>query len=202
MSVHYQHPILLIEFDQDKSFSLQVSSGSQASLGGKGRKGKAVLTRAQQALNDSKGVTLRNSPNELDIQAKLVLLTSAFPRLRIIWSSSPYATADIFADLKMNFEEPDAARVALVGLDEIADASDANQSAAATVTEQSFNLAPQDMLRSLPGVNTKNFRYVMNQVRDISDLCNLSSDEVHDLIGVEPGRQLCQFIKRDVKSIR
>ena len=34
------------------------------------------------------------------IQSKLVLLTLTFPRVRIIWSSSPYATAEIFKDLK------------------------------------------------------------------------------------------------------
>ena len=44
------------------------------------------------------------------IQAKLVLLTLTFPRVRIIWSSSPYATAAIFDDLKQHNFEPDAAK--------------------------------------------------------------------------------------------
>lgn len=79
MSIHYQHPILLIEFDQEKSFSLQ-------------------------SLNETKGGNPKNinkatKPSEIETQAKLVILTTSFPRLRVIWSSSPYATADIFADL-------------------------------------------------------------------------------------------------------
>lgn len=36
-----------------------------------------------------------------DISSKLVLLTLAFPKLRIIWSSSPHETAKIFLDLKV-----------------------------------------------------------------------------------------------------
>lgn len=36
-----------------------------------------------------------------DISSKLVLLTIAFPKLRIIWSSSPHETAKVFRDLKV-----------------------------------------------------------------------------------------------------
>lgn len=176
MCVHYQHPILLIEFDQDKSFSLK-------------------------STNDGKA-TGRNSGTELDVQAKLVLLTLAFPRLRIIWSSSPFATSDIFADLKQNFDEPDAAKVALVGLDDILEAEGGITSETTkradwqSSSEHSFNLGPQDLLRALPGVTTKNFRYIMSQVRDISDLCNMTQEELGELIGVEPARQLTRFIER------
>nr|CDI54021.1 related to RAD1-component of the nucleotide excision repairosome [Melanopsichium pennsylvanicum 4] len=178
MCVHYQHPILLIEFDQDKSFSLKSTSDGKPSA--------------------------RTANSDLDIQAKLVLLTSAFPRLRIIWSSSPYATSDIFADLKQNFEEPDAARVALVGLDDFLEAEGSSSTSSEVVrradwqssSEHSFNLGPQDLLRALPGVNTKNFRYIMSWVRDISDLCELSQEDLSELIGVEPARQLVRFIER------
>lgn len=176
MCVHYQHPILLIEFDQDKSFSLK-------------------------STNDGKS-SGRTANLELDIQAKLVLLTSAFPRLRIIWSSSPFATSDIFADLKQNFDEPDAAKVALVGLDDVLEAATGSSSEVVrhadwqSSSEHSFNLAPQDFLRALPGINTKNFRYVMSQVRDVSDLCEMSQEDLSELIGVEPARQLIRFIER------
>lgn len=177
MCVHYQHPILLIEFDQDKSFSLK--STNDVKPGG------------------------RSANADLDIQAKLVLLTSAFPRLRIIWSSSPYATSDIFADLKQNFDEPDAAKVALVGLEDVLEAEGGNITSEIvrradwqSSSEHSFNLGPQDLLRALPGVNTKNFRYIMSQVRDISDLCDLSQEDLSELIGVEPARQLTRFIER------
>ncbi|KAF9283234.1 hypothetical protein BGZ74_001972, partial [Mortierella antarctica] len=70
MAVHYAHPVLLIEFDQDKSFSLQDKNEIRADI----------------------SVT--------EISSKLVLLTLAFPTLRLIWSSSVHATVEIFEDLK------------------------------------------------------------------------------------------------------
>lgn len=36
-----------------------------------------------------------------DISSKLILLTMHFPRLRIVWSPSPYATAQLFEELKV-----------------------------------------------------------------------------------------------------
>nr|WJN24994.1 single-stranded DNA endonuclease [Tranzscheliella williamsii] len=172
MCVHYQHPILLIEFEQDKSFSLR--STVEARAGG------------------------RAAAAEMDVQAKLVLLTAAFPRLRLIWSSSPFATADIFADLKQNFDEPDAAKVALVGMDLDAErAPDHAPTAWRTASEHAFNLAPQDLLRALPGVNTKNYRYIMNHVRDLADLADMTLDELRQLVGAEPARHLARFLTTD-----
>ncbi|SPO26367.1 related to RAD1 - component of the nucleotide excision repairosome [Ustilago trichophora] len=180
MCVHYQHPILLIEFDQDKSFSLKSTNDGKQ------------MGRSAAASTD------------VDIQAKLVLLTSAFPRLRMIWSSSPYATSDIFADLKLNFDQPDANKVALVGLDDFFPPQDNNNNSSQIIQgsdwqsfdQHSFNLAPQDLLRALPGVTTKNFRYIMSKVKDFYDLCNLSQDDLADLIGLDPARQLIRFIER------
>ncbi|KAK0543291.1 DNA repair protein RAD16 [Tilletia horrida] len=191
MSIHYQHPILLIEFDQDKSFSLQSMSDMKANV--------RNLTRA-------------TTPNELDLQAKLVILTTAFPRLRVIWSSSPYATSDIFAELKQNYEEPNVEEVAAVGLAEANEggaeaasvSTTAGASAAATgstSSESVFNLTPQDMLRALPGITTKNYRYVMNQVRDLAELCAMSREEIQAVIGSEPGRVLHNFINRNMREL-
>lgn len=72
MSLHYEKPILLIEFDQNKSFSLQSVSDMKENI---------VLS---------------------DLSSKLVLLTLAFTKLRIIWSSSPHETAAVFKELKVN----------------------------------------------------------------------------------------------------
>lgn len=80
-----------------------------------------------------------------------MLLTLTFPRLRIIWSSSPYATSDIFADLKLNRDEPDAAIAGTVGADEVGDVGSGDR-------EATVNQTPQELLRSLPGiVSFRNF---------------------------------------------
>ncbi len=45
--------------------------------------------------------------SNVDITQKLQLLTICFPKLRLVWSPSPYATAQLFEELKQNRDEPD-----------------------------------------------------------------------------------------------
>lgn len=54
------------------------------------------------------------TPN--NIISKLSLLVLHFPRLRIIWSRSLHATAEIFTALKANQDEPDEAKAIRVGV--------------------------------------------------------------------------------------
>lgn len=54
------------------------------------------------------------TPN--NIISKLSLLALHFPRLRIVWSRSLHATAEIFASLKANQDEPDEAKATRVGV--------------------------------------------------------------------------------------
>ncbi|CAO1631937.1 unnamed protein product [Jaminaea pallidilutea] len=189
MSVHYQHPILLIEFPQDKAFALSTMLGTKS----------GAATHGGGGGNSTKAITQKTLPTEIDIQTKLVMLTAAFPRLRIIWSSSPYHTADIFTELKSTYEEPDVSKVAAAGLDPTDAGKDGN---AAGSIENSFNLTPQDMLRNMPGITTKNFRLIMNQVRDIEELCDLEEAELAEMIGIEAARQLWNFINQDPKRKR
>uniref|UniRef100_A0A671V404 DNA repair endonuclease XPF n=1 Tax=Sparus aurata TaxID=8175 RepID=A0A671V404_SPAAU len=79
MTRYYKKPVLLIEFDPAKPFSLMARSD------------------------------FRHEISANDISSKLTLLTLHFPRLRILWCPSPHATADLFLDLKHGRSEPDAA---------------------------------------------------------------------------------------------
>lgn len=54
------------------------------------------------------------TPN--NIISKLSLLVLHFPRLRLVWSRSLHATAEIFASLKANQDEPDEAKAIRVGV--------------------------------------------------------------------------------------
>ncbi|KAM7091278.1 DNA repair endonuclease XPF isoform 2-T2 [Ciconia maguari] len=78
MSRYYKRPILLIEFDPNKSFSL-IPRGS-----------------------------LHQEISSNDVTSKLTLLTLHFPKLRILWCPSPHATAELFEELKQNHPQPDA----------------------------------------------------------------------------------------------
>ncbi|NWU98674.1 XPF endonuclease, partial [Upupa epops] len=78
MCRYYKRPLLLIEFDSNKSFSL-IPRGS-----------------------------LHQEISSSDVTSKLTLLTLHFPKLRILWCHSPHATAELFEELKQNHPQPDA----------------------------------------------------------------------------------------------
>ena len=118
------------------------------------------------------------------IQAKLVLLTLTFPRVRIIWSSSPFATADIFNDLKTNNPEPDPTKAIAVGAEEDPEAG------------AGVNAAAEELLRSLPGITAKNVKHVMGRVGSVRELCEMEMKDVQEILGVEPGKACWEFIHR------
>lgn len=116
------------------------------------------------------------------IQQKLVLLTLAFPRVRILWSSSPYATADIFKDLKSNAREPDYATAVAIGAD-----SD-------PAAGRGVHRPAEELLNTLPGITAKNSGYVMGRVRSVRELCELRLEQVQDILGNEPGKACWEFL--------
>ena len=162
MLQHYKYPMLLIEFDQNRSFTLDTF-------------GTDHTTSSLKAENPS------------DLQSKIALLTLAFPRLKIIWSSSPYQTAEIFDELKKQQEEPDPIKAVQVGLIAGEDPSD-----------QTFNQTPQEMLRVVPGMSEKNLSRITLEVRNVAEVSNMEEEELDVLIGKEAGRQVHRFFNRSV----
>ena len=104
--------------------------------------------------------------------------------MRIIWSSSPYATAEIFNDLKSLSPQPDASKAVLVGAEEDPDAG------------AGVNAAAEELLRALPGVTAKNVKHVMSRVGSVRELCELELKGVQDILGVEPGKACWEFIHK------
>ncbi|KAI0379134.1 DNA repair protein [Hypomontagnella monticulosa] len=164
MFQHYKNPMLLIEFDQNKSFTLEPFADLSGNL-------KSV------------------NPNEVpsDLQSKIVLLTLAFPKLRIIWSSSPYQTAEIFEGLKTQQDEPDPVVAVRAGLDKDMKAED-----------QAFNLEPHDMLSVVPGVTPKNLKNLTLETENIREVANMSEAELDPFIGKEAARQVHGFFNRNL----
>ncbi|CAF9908444.1 MAG: hypothetical protein ALECFALPRED_004532 [Alectoria fallacina] len=162
MLQYYKYPMLLIEFDQNKSFTLDTFGTDHTT-------------------------NLSTANNPQDLQSKLALLTLAFPRLKIIWSSSPYQTAEIFDELKKQQEEPDPIKAVQTGLIAGEDPSD-----------QSFNQTPQDMLRAVPGMTEKNLSRITLEVGNLADVSNLTEEELDVMIGKEAGRQVYRFFNRSV----
>ncbi|GAA5943954.1 ssDNA endodeoxyribonuclease RAD1 [Sporobolomyces koalae] len=172
MTAHYKQPVLLIEFDEKKSFNLDTYEASRP---------------RSEAANAA----------DVDLRAKLVLLTITFPKLRIIWSSSPYQTVEIFRELKASREEPDERKAVLVGLDEDSGGVAAEGTASGVAGEAGFNLTPQEMLRSLPGLTSSNYRHLSAKVTNMEELAKLDLNELQQLIGNEPGKKLHDFITSD-----
>ncbi|EOD50894.1 putative dna repair protein [Neofusicoccum parvum UCRNP2] len=164
MLQHYKNPMLLIEFDQNKSFTLEPFAD----------------------LSQSAAAAAMAVP---DLQAKIVMLTIAFPRLRIIWSSSPYQTAEIFEELKKQQDEPDPIKAVQIGLDDGEDPE-----------SRTFSQVPQDMLRAVPGVsgNEKMLQRITFDVGSVFELANMTEEELNELCGREAGRQIHRFFNRDV----
>ncbi|KOS17674.1 DNA repair protein rad16 [Escovopsis weberi] len=163
MFAHYKAPMLLIEFSENRSFTLEPFadfSGSAAS------------------------VAPHSAP---DLQAKLTLLTLAFPRLRIIWSSSAYQTAEIFESLKTLEHEPDPIAAVQAGLDPDS-----------RLDEHVFNQEPQDMLAAVPGVTPRNVKSIITGAENIREVANMSEAELEPLVGKVAARSIHGFFTKNV----
>ncbi|XP_066301514.1 DNA repair endonuclease XPF-like [Branchiostoma lanceolatum] len=142
MTRSYKRPILLIEFDANKPFSLQ-----------------------------TKGVG-HHEMSFQEVQAKLALLTLHFPNLRILWSRSPYATAELFQELKFNRPEPDAAQAASIAME-----------TESIIPSDKYNHLSHDMVLKLPGVSSKNYRSVLDKTESLADLVTLTQGQIADHLG-------------------
>ena len=162
MLQHYKNPMLLIEFDAQKAFTLEPLLDLSSSLGTASVVGS-------------------------DLQSKLVLLCLAFPKLRIIWSSSPYQTAEIFEELKKLQDEPDPIKAVQIGL-EMGDDPET----------RTFNQTPQDMLRAVPGVTGKALNRLVLEYENVQDVANTDEEELSELIGRENARQIRHFFDKSV----
>ena len=119
------------------------------------------------------------------VLSKLSLLILHFPKLRLLWSRSPAHTVAIFQALKQAQSEPDADAAAAVG------------AAHAPAHEQTFNMAPQDFLRQLPGVHAHNYRKLMNSVPNLQELASRTQEQLAAIIGAQNGRLLHDFLHRE-----
>ncbi|OMP08206.1 hypothetical protein COLO4_06683 [Corchorus olitorius] len=153
---YYRIPVLLIEFSQDKSFSFQSASDIGDDV----------------------------TPN--NIISKLSLLVLHFPRLRIIWSRSLHATAEIFASLKANQDEPDESKAMRVGVPSEEGIIEND------VRAENYNTSAVEFLRRLPGVTDSNYRAIMDGCKSLAELTLLPVEKLAELMG---GRKAAQTLK-------
>ncbi|KAF8780291.1 hypothetical protein HU200_001969 [Digitaria exilis] len=159
MARYYKIPVLLIEFSQEKSFSFQSAS------------------------------EIGDDVSPTNIISKLSLLVLHFPRLRIVWSRSLHATAEIFISLKTNQDEPDEKKAIRVGVpseDGIVEDD---------VRAENYNTSAIEFLRRLPGVTDSNYRAIMDGCNSLAELALLPVEELAELMGSQKGaRTLKEFL--------
>ncbi|XP_015186629.1 PREDICTED: DNA repair endonuclease XPF isoform X2 [Polistes dominula] len=145
MSRYYSKPMLLIEFDQNKPFCFQ----------GCYYMGKDV--------------------NSFAVTSKLQLLTLHFPKLKLVWSQSPHASAQLFEELKSGRDQPSAEKAATIGVDENTEDSQ--------LMVQKYNPHIQDFISKLPGVHSKNLCAILNKGKSLDHLIKLTEDELAEIVG-------------------
>ncbi|EPS28441.1 DNA repair protein rad16 [Penicillium oxalicum] len=194
MIQHYKTPLLLIEFDQNKSFTFDafatISTGTTFLTDyGFSSTGQATSSSTSAHTNPS---------NPKSAQHLIVLLTLAFPRLKIIWSSSPYQTAEIFAELKKNAAEPDPLRAVQIGLDMDITGPSGDLMAATGIEHRIFNQLPQDMLRAVPGVTPKALDRLILETENLHEIANMSVEQLDPIVGKEAARKIVAFFRKSV----
>ncbi|KAJ6851610.1 putative DNA repair endonuclease UVH1 [Iris pallida] len=156
---YYKIPVLLIEFSQDKSFSFQSASD------------------------------IGDDVSSTSIISKLSLLVLHFPRLRLVWSRSVHATAEIFASLKANQDEPDESKAIRVGVPS-EDGVVEND-----VRAENYNTSAIEFLRCLPGVTDANYRALMDGCKSLAELALLPVERLAELMGGQKAaRTLKEFL--------
>ncbi|CAH2108225.1 unnamed protein product [Euphydryas editha] len=138
----YSRPILLIEFDQNKPFHLQGNFFVSTDMSG------------------------------ADIQQKLQLLTIHFPRLKLVWSPSPYATAELFYELKQGRKNPNVEEALALSGENTSD----------DMNYERCNTLVHDFVQKLPGITSKNITRVMNRGISLDHLITLTQEQLTEMI--------------------
>ena len=122
--------------------------------------------------------------------SKIALLTLHFPRLRLVWSRSQRATAEIFEALKVHHEEPRPDEAAAVG------------SRAAADEGLPQNEAAVAFLKKLPGVTEANHRAVMREAGSLTGLPGLPLGALQRATGGrKSGQALHDFLHAPLASM-
>jgi DNA excision repair protein ERCC-4 len=105
--------------------------------------------------------------------------------LRLLWSRSAAQTVSIFQALKSGHDDPDVRTAASLG------------ALAVQGTEQVFNMTPQDVMRTFPGVHLHNYRRLMNSARNLRELAMKTEAELAAIIGPPNAKLLHTFLHRE-----
>jgi DNA excision repair protein ERCC-4 len=126
-----------------------------------------------------------------NITTRICLLVLSFPNLKMLWSRHAAATTDIFKSIMVGHDEVDLSKAVSAGMESNASNLEGNDE-----NDRDLRATAQEMLLSLPGINTNNFRAVMNEVESIASLSAMSEKDLSPLIGPGNAKKLFHFFHR------
>ena len=103
--------------------------------------------------------------------------------------------------MKKNNPEPDPIRAVQIGLDFVIGSSSAQTDdvrSATAIEHRTFNLLPQDMLRTVPGVTPKGLERLILETSSLHQLGNMDVYELDPLVGKEAAGKIVRFFRRSV----
>ncbi|KAJ5376879.1 DNA repair protein [Penicillium cosmopolitanum] len=174
MLQHYKSPLLLIEFDQNKSFTFDAFSTGPSFMTESG------FSSTGAAISSSTSA-LANPSNPKSLQHLL--------------------TAEIFAELKKNAPEPNPNQAVMIGTGiEWTDMSDSGTGTTGTagIEHRTFNPLPQDMLRAVPGVSPQALERLILETDNLTEIANMEVEQLDPLVGKEAARKIVGFFQKSV----
>ncbi|XP_028967162.1 DNA repair endonuclease XPF [Galendromus occidentalis] len=141
MSLHYEVPVVLIEFSSLEAFSFK--------------------NKLQSEIISKKTVQ------------RLIMLTLTFPKLRLLWSPSPHATAELFELLKKDRPQPTLVEALKVTESEIKRDDG---------LLERFNTRTTRFLETLPGVGAHCKYKIMRRFSNLKELLTASEDVLLDVL--------------------
>lgn len=164
MTRYYKRPLLLIEFDEAKSFNFKARYWSGAQNNG----------------------SFQGRPSPL---LQLAVLTIHFPLLRIIWSPTPAFSAEMIDQLKQGRDEPEKERdiIRLSVLTTTHTGSTLKTVGGKELPREfitdRYDIEAKEFLLALPGVTSANVYSIMNQVPSIAALVDVAIEELTEIMG-------------------
>jgi len=130
-----------------------------------------------------KDIRTRSADVQREIQENLCTLMLRFPKLRLLWSSSPVHSAQIIQGLKEFEPEPVPDECAKAGQSMLMDS------------------AALSMLEVMPGLSPRNAPLIAHKVANINELVQMSREDLVDILGSPNGETLWRFLNNEKRKL-
>ncbi|CCF59570.1 hypothetical protein KAFR_0H01600 [Kazachstania africana CBS 2517] len=177
MVQYYKYATLLIEFDENQSFSLEPFSERR--------------NYRKQDISTTHPISSKLSQDE--IQRKLSRLVMKFPTLKIIWSSSPLQSVNIILELKLGRDQPDPNLAVSYGTHLRKNFKQKPDNKKKTSNDEAFST-----IMNIPGISKIDYFNIRKKIKSYSVLTKMNVMELNDVLGdYETSVKVHDFLRKD-----